>query len=277
MNKSRSVLVIGGGLFGSAITVFLARAGIDVILVIDPLEAHLRRNLCFSDIIATGMKKIEQIQASLIDESRLSEYQEESLSKSWEKAIKYLLNNRTVPVFFKKDFPDFLEVLNPAVIVAAQEEKTISFSDHSAGLVMGLYPFYESNTECQLLIETRSNYHVGQIIPDEPLQNAEFDFHLFKQPFQQIHAPLEGIFTSLKNIGDPVSVAEPIGLITGIEIRSPYAGQIWGLLHSGRILFSKQPMALVYEGMPHQGYQYFDFKHIAVAGSVLKEILYYFS
>jgi xanthine dehydrogenase accessory factor len=277
MNKNRSVLVIGGGLFGSAITVFLARAGLEVILVIDPLEAGLRRNLCFSDIIATGKKEIEQIQASFIDESRLSEYQEDSLSQSWKKAIRFLLDNRTVPVFFQNEFPDFLEVLNPAVIVATQEEKSIPFLDHSAGLVIGLYPFYDSRTECQLLIEARSNYYVGQIISDDRLQHTEFDFHFFKQPFQQIHAPLEGIFTSLKNIGEPVSVGDPVGSIAGIEIRSPYAGQIWGLLHSGRILNPKQPMALVYEGIPHPGYKHFEFKQIAVAGSVLKEILYYFS
>jgi len=276
MRPSQPVLVIGGGLFGSAITVFLARAGIEVILVIDPLEADLRRNLCFSDIIASGQKEIEQIRASLIDESHLAEDREQSLSHSWQKAVRFLLDNRTVPAFFAKDFPDYLEVLDPAVCVLAQEDRTIPFSDHDAGLVIGLYPFFPPDATCQILIETRLNYQLGQVIRDDPSTMLDFDYHFFKQPFQHVHAPLEGIFTSLKNIGDPVLVGEPIGTIAGIEIRSPYNGQIWGLLHSGRILRPKQSMALIFEGEVQSGYQFFDYRQIAVAGSVLREILYYF-
>ena len=73
MRKSKTVLVVGGGLFGSAITLYLNRAGLDTVLVIDPTEADLRRNLCFSDVISTGRKEIQQVSAVLVDEKLLVE------------------------------------------------------------------------------------------------------------------------------------------------------------------------------------------------------------
>jgi len=275
MKKSRAVVIMGGGLFGSAITLFMNRAGLETILVLDPAEADLRRNLCFSDVISTGKKEIQQVAAVLVDESHLADSAEETLSHAWKKTINFYLNNRSVPVFFHKDFPDFLEVLNPEVIVGAQERITVELASDSANLVIGLYPYYQLNSGCKLLVETRLNYFIGQIFREDPAENVDIDFHFFKQPYQKIHTPLEGVFITQKNIGDPITVGEPIGTIQDIEIRSPYAGQIWGLLHSGRYMQRKQAIALIYEGNPHQGFQCFDFGHLAVAGTVLREVLYF--
>jgi xanthine dehydrogenase accessory factor len=275
MRGSKIVLVVGGGLLGSAITVFLNRAGIETILVIDPAEADLRHNLCFSDVISSGRKEVQQVSAVLVDENLLAENKGENFSETWKNAIKFHLDNRTVPVFFCTEFPDFLEELNPEIIIAAQEKTTVKFSPDSAKLIIGLYPYYKINSGCKLLVETRRNYFVGQVYQEDPDDNDELDHRFFKQPFQEVHTPLEGVFATQKTIGDSISVGEPLGTIQDIEIRSPYEGQIWGLLHSGRFMHPKQAIALIYEGTSHPGYQYFDYGKLAVAGTVLREILYF--
>lgn len=275
MKRSRAVVVIGGGLFGSAITLSLNRAGIETILVIDPTEAHLRRNLCFSDVISTGRKEIQQVSAVLVDENQLAEDREESFSQAWQKAIGFHQNSRNVPVVIHHEFPDFLEVLKPEVIVGAQEHISVQIESDSAKLFIGLFPHYHMDSGCRFLVETRLNYYVGQILQADPDDNVELDHHFFRQPFQKIHTPLEGVFTTQKKLGDPITTGEPIGTIQDIEIRSPYEGQIWGLLHSGRLMHPKQAIALIYEGMPHPGFQYYDFGQLAVAGTILREILYF--
>ncbi len=275
MKRSRAVVVIGGNLFGSAITLSLNRAGIETILVLDPAEADLRRNLCFSDVISTGRKEIQQVSAVLVDEEHLAENTGEAFSQAWKKTIGFYLDNRSVPVFFHTEFPDFIDVLHPEVIVGTQERITVELASDSATLVIGLYPNYQVNSGCKFLVETRLNYFVGHIFQEDPVENIETDHRFFRQPFQKVHTPLEGVFTTQKNIGDPVTAGEPVGTIQDIEIRSPYEGQIWGILHSGRFIQPKQAIALIYEGAPHPGFQYFDFGQLAVAGSVLREVLYF--
>lgn len=275
MKRSRVVVVIGGGLFGSAITLSLNRAGIETILVIDPAEANLRRNLCFSDVISTGRKEIQQVSAVLVDENQLAENSEESLSQAWQKAIGFHLNNRDVPVLIHNEFPDFLDLLKPEVIVGAQEHISVEIESDSSKLFIGLFPYYHMNSGCKFLVETRLNYFIGQMLPADPDEYLELDHHFFRQPFQKIHTPLEGVFATQKQLGDLIDTGQPIGTIQNIEIRSPYAGQIWGLLHSGRFMHPKQAIALIYEGTPHPGFQYYDFGQLAVAGTVLREILYF--
>jgi xanthine dehydrogenase accessory factor len=275
MRRSRAVVVLGGGLYGSAITLSLNRAGIETVLVIDPAEANLRRNLCFSDVTSTGRKEIQQVSAILVDENLLAANHEESFSEVWKKTIDFHLDNGDVPVFIHNEFPNFLDELNPEVIVGAQELISIELASDSAKLIIGLYPYYQLNSGCKILIETRLNYFIGQILHADSDVNVDIEPRFFRQPFQQIHTPLEGVFITQKELGDSITTGEPIGTIQDIEIRSPYEGQIWGLLHSGRLMQPKQAIALIYEGNPHPGFQYFDFGQLAVAGSVLREVLYF--
>ena len=200
MRRSRGVVVIGGGLFGSAITLSLNRAGIETILVIDPAEANLRRNLCFSDVTSSGRKEIQQVSAVLVDENQLAENQEESFSEAWKKTIDFHLDNRNVPVFFQNEFPDFLDELHPEVIVGAQEHISLELASDSAKLFIGLYPYYQMDSGCNFLIETRLNYFIGQILHANPDEIVDIEPRFFRQPFQKIHTPLEGVFVTQKKI-----------------------------------------------------------------------------
>ena len=61
--------------------------------------------------------------------------------------------------------------------------------------------------------------------------------------------------------------------LDNIQIKSPYNGQIWGLLHSGHIVAHHEPLASIFTGSFNDGYKYFDFQHKAVAGTILREVL----
>ena len=57
-----------------------------------------------------------------------------------------------------------------------------------------------------------------------------------------VNAPLEGLFISSRDIGDHLDEREIIGTINDINILSPLAGYLTGILHSGHYVAGSQPL-----------------------------------
>jgi len=276
MTQAGLVIILGGNEFASAIAEALVKSGIPVVMVIHQQETPLRRSICFSEAVLSGLKEIQGVSAVPIDENLLSQFSTASLSGQWRLAIQYCINNHALPVFLENDFPDHLAVLKPQVIIKSHPDFFVDYPLDSASLIIGLHPWHLVNRHCHFSVESRSNHQLGEIFFQPPSLLPEFDTHFFRYPFEEIHSPLEGPFISLKNIGDKIQHHEAVGTIQEIQIRSPYDGQIWGLIHSGRLVKAKQPLALIYQGIPSNAFNLFDYRHKAVAGSVLKEILHFF-
>ena len=276
MTRADLVIILGGNEFGSAIAAALVKTRIPVAMVIHPQETPLRRSICFSEAVLIGKKEIQDIQAVLINENLLSQFAPASLSEQWRRSIEFCINNHSLPVFLDNEFPDYLEILKPQIIIKTHPVFFIDCPLESAALSIGLHPWHMINRHCHLSVESRSNYQLGEVFFQTPEVLPEFDTHFFKYPFEEIHSPLEGTFISDKNIGEKIQHHEAIGTIQGIHIRSPYDGQIWGLIHSGRLVKAKQPLALIYQGILSNAFTLFDYRHKAVAGSVLKETLHFF-
>jgi xanthine dehydrogenase accessory factor len=276
MNQADLVVILGGDEFGSAIAATLVRARISVVMVLHPQETSLRRSICFSEAMLVGRKEILGVRAELINENILSQYPSASHPEKWRRAIDFYITEHSLPVFLETEFPDYLKILEPPLIIKTHPEFFIDYPLDSASLIIGLHPWHLTTGHCHLSIETRSNQQLGEVFFQPPEALPEFDTHFFKYPFEEIHSPLEGAFISDKNIGEKILGHESIGSIQGIQIRSPYNGQIWGLTHSGHLVKAKQPLALIYQGMVSNAYKLFDYRQKVVAGSVLKEVLHFF-
>jgi xanthine dehydrogenase accessory factor len=276
MTRADLVVILGGNEFGSAIAAALVRTRVSVVMVTHPQELSLRRSICFSEAVLIGQKEIQDIQAVLINENLLSQFPSASLSEQWCHSIEFCINSHLLPVFLANEFPNYLEILTPQIIIKTHPVFFVDCPLESATLTIGLHPFHLINSHCHLSVESRSNYQLGEVFSQPPEGLPEFDTHFFKYPFEEIHAPLEGTFISDKDIGEKIQHHEAIGSIQGIQIRSPYDGQIWGLLHSGHLVKAKQPLVLIYQGISSNAFKLFDYRHKTVAGSVLKEILHFF-
>lgn len=272
MKAERSVLVIGGGEFGSAIAWYLHQAQFPVSLVFRPGEMHLRRPICFGEAAFTGRKTIDGVSAVLISPENLEQTDAETLTEQWERAILFQQKNRVIPAWLESDFKDFLSVLHPGAIILSEPEIPAELDLNSAELVIGLFPHHQPGRDCHLSVETRQNYFLGTVYSETPPGRSSLDRHFFHNPFEEITAPLEGLFVSGKNIGGKVRQNEPVGTINNIEIRSPYDGQIWGIYHSGKMIPAKQTLALVYTGAGRDEFAHFGFQHRAVGGAVLREL-----
>ncbi len=276
MMATRQVLVAGGDEFGSAIAAYLRKAGIAVVLSEQAEKRDLRRNICFSEALFSGTQVVDDVPALLIDENILMNFEAAALDERWNKAVNFYVQDRQIPMFTEKEFPHFIDTLQPEVIIRTDINPFFDITLQSAPLIIGLHPCHKLNETCHIAIESRQNYNIGQVYTSDPEPSPDFDRHFFKQPFEKIHAPLEGVFVSDKNIGDNISRNQAIGKIDDIEIRSPYDGQIWGLSHSGKIIRSGEAMALIFEGPSSDGFKRFDFRHKTVAGAALKEVLHFF-
>ncbi len=275
MSSRKIVLVLGGGEFASAIAYFLRLADISVGMIFCDTENHLRRPICFHEAIHCRTKNIHDISAVLVTEEHLDLATGKTLEQKWQNAIEYLMKNREIPVFRENEYPEFIQKLKPDIIIKTEKQGFSELPIDSAGMIIGLHPRHRLHDECHLVIESRLNYFTGESYTSAPIENPDFDKSLFRQPFEEVLSPLSGVFTTKRNIGEEVQRNEAIGKINQIEIRSPYQGQFWGLSHSGRMVNSKQPLALIYQGPVSTAYHFFDFRHRAVAGTALREVLHF--
>jgi xanthine dehydrogenase accessory factor len=275
MKAFKFIPIIGGGEFASAIAFYLWKAHLPTVMVVLENEIHLRRPVCFGEAAKTGQKQIENANAILINADHLASYQEESSSKRWQKAIQFHHENNSIPIFLLEELPGFLEILKPDILIQTIGFRKYNFVIDAAPLVIGLYPYHQPGTDCHVCVETRLNHWLGSMYHHVPPEYPEIDLHLFRRTFDEVNSPLEGVFVATKEIGEEIEVNEALGTIQNIEIRSPYKGQIWGLVHSGKIIFPKQPLALIYDGKSDRAFTQFDFRHRVVAGAVLREIFHF--
>ncbi len=273
MNNLPTILILGGGEYASAIAFYLSRSCLPVVMAIHESEFHLRRPICFAEAVIDGKKKIEQVLAISLNEKRLGNLNGISYKENWKKAVHFEIDNKNIPIFLNTELSNFIEVLEPSIIVKGIGRYFSEVQIDDANLVIGLYPFHQIEDECHVAIETRQNFWLGSVYTSKPLTTPDFDHQLFKQPFQEVQTPIEGVFITQKEIGQIINHNEAFGKIDGVEIRSPYNGQIWGLFHSGRIIQAKEPLALIYEGKKSDAFKHFSYQHITVAGTVLRECL----
>jgi len=275
MMSNQLVLVLGGGDVGSAIASYLYHAGLPVALVVETADKNLRRPICFSEALFSGKKKIGDLSGVLVTPEDIEKISEEKLEDRWRNAIWFHIRNRTLPVFSSGDLPSFFDVLQPLVVIRSEPDTFASVTPDSADLVIGIFPHHLPGRDCHLAVESRFNFRLGEVYYQEPEKQPDFDLHFFKNPFSEVFSPLEGVFVAYKEIGEKIKLDEPFGTVNGIEIRSPYNGQIWGLFHSGRIIHPKQVLAIVFEGPTGDHYAHFGFYEHAIAGTVLREVLKY--
>lgn len=268
--------ICGGGEIASAAAIRLFKCGYPVVMFAGREENLLRYHLCLGEALFLGQKTVEDVTATILSEELLAEQQEKSLDGPLAGGIRYLLKDRKIPVLEAVEFEQTIPLLSLQALVNAQpaSRAPIAVSIDHAPLVIGLHPFHQPGVQCHFAVESRLNYFLGRVISTGihlPEESSPGDF--FKDPFAYCQTPVEGLWLSLKAIGDAIRYNEAIGKINGIEIRSPHEGQLWGLAHSGRFLSAKSPVALIYRGKANERYRYLSFRENAIAGGIVQAVM----
>ena len=266
-------IIYGGGEFASCIASYLFQAGLPVAMVVNPRQVYLRHPVCLGQALTLGHKRVGEVEARAVSPETLEMRNAASWEEKWKQAVWFLIHDRAIPLWSLDDFPQFTEVLSPGFLVASEVVPSMEDWVKEVPVSIGLHPPVSEDSGFSFLVETGWNYHLGRAFRETPLPATVQDFHFFKKPFVNVPSPIAGTFLAIKKIGESIRVNEPIGTVEGIEIRSPYEGQIWGLFPSGRIVSAKAVLALIFQGKGKEEYSHFGFDHRAVAGTVLRIIL----
>jgi xanthine dehydrogenase accessory factor len=275
MNKETPIFIYGGNEIASAIALKLFNSRVNVVLYVTADEAFLRHNLCFGDAIFQNQKTIENVTAVTIPEDLMASTNNNSLLEKVKDATDYIIKDRKIPVLNQISLDEALEAITPKIVVHTMPTDAPGMELESEAHVIGLYPDHSPGKDCHFAIETRLNYRLGEIYNPETrdISAIKSELHFLKDPFSLCPAPIEGVWVALKEIGEEIKYYDPLGKINDIEIRSPYDGQIWGIVHSGKYYAAKSTIAKIHTGLPSENYRYFSFRENAIAGGVLEAVL----
>lgn len=270
------ILLIGGNPIASAISVRLTYAGYDCIHHITGVEENLRYHLSFGDAVFRGSRTIDGLTAATFSEDKLAEDVAKGLSEDelLQENITYMLADKKNPVLHDVPIETAVKVIQPAAIILTGTSDTPSLLD-SAGLVVGLHPNHIIGSDCHIAVDSRLCQTLGNVItPGEEIREGlTIENRFFNDPFAYCHSPIPGAWIANKSIGEEVEENEALGKIENIEIRSPYAGQVWGIAHSGRLIDARGTVAMILQGEASEDVFQLGFRERAIAGGVLEAVL----
>lgn len=264
------IVIMGAGDRGTAAALRLFHSGFQPVLLErgQPSDLHFIRN--FTDVIYCERKTVEDVQAAVVLPATPDQVLPEQLRKC--------AANRIIPVINTLDTgdQDILKRIRPEVLVDCtrsfgQTKKTdLAWSDFPCVIRIGF--IYNVGEDGHYIIGDNQQYYGlvfssrHQITPEYPALDTV------------LRSPLQGVFQTVKRIGDEVQERETIGLINNIKIMAPNKGYITGLLHSGHFVLAGQPLfELVSYQKSREALVTLPANCRAIAGGILETVLRHLS
>lgn len=254
------IFMRGGGDLASGVVYRLYRAGIPVVVAELPQPLVVRRLVSFAEVVYRGSFQVEGVPAQLASDSA---------------SALDLLAREIVAVVVDPQGLSRLE-LKPLVIVDGRMAKRLpDIAIDAAPLIIGLGPGFIAGENCHAVIETNRGHAMGRVIWEGP---AEADTGIPEaveryRAERVLRAPAAGVITAMANIGDVLSVGQPVAEISGEIITAPFDGVLRGLVHPGIVIRKGMKIGDVDpRGDPAYCTRISD-KSLAVGGGVLEAIL----
>lgn len=211
------ILIRGAGDLASGIAHRLCRSGFRVCLVDTATPMAVRRMVAFSEAVYEGEKTIEGITAVRISRP-------EEISSVWEKGqIPLLIDPAN----------EIRHTLKPHVLVdAILAKRNTGTRKSDAPLVIGMGPGFYAGADVHVVIETNRGHNLGKLILDgsaEPNTGVPGSIGGFSVE-RVLRAPCDGVFKSLKDIGDKVIKGELVARVADMPIHGSIDGIIRGML-----------------------------------------------
>ncbi len=251
----------GAGEMASAVAWRLFCANIQKIFMMEverPLA--VRRAVSFCEVVYEGSQKVEDVEAVKV--SNL-----EGIREAWE--------NHKIAVIVDPQWRS-LQKLRPDVTVdAILAKKNLGTNLAEAPLVVGLGPGFSAGKDVHMVIETNRGHNLGRIITTGSAESntgipGSIGGHDVKRV---LRAPVKGVFTALRSIGDLVKSGEVIGSVENLAIPAEIDGILRGLIRSE----TNVTAGLKLGDIDPRGKREFCYtisdKARAIAGSVLEAIL----
>ncbi|MHB1399633.1 MAG: selenium-dependent molybdenum cofactor biosynthesis protein YqeB [Trichloromonadaceae bacterium] len=222
--KDRLILIKGAGEMATGVACRLYRANFRRILMLEiPAPLAVRRRVSFSEAIPEGQMQVEGIVAVRVetDQDLLAAWAEGSV------AVRVDPQGESV----RRCRPDVL-------IDATLAKRNLGLKSADAPLVIALGPGFVAGQDCHIVIETNRGHDLGRLITcgaaaaDTGVPGEISGF----SKERVLRAPIAGLFSSARQIGDPVRRGEVIGSVAAAPVTATIDGFLRGLIRPETIV-----------------------------------------
>jgi xanthine dehydrogenase accessory factor len=254
------VLVRGGGDLATGVAWRLHVSGFKVVITEIPQPMAVRRKVSFSDAVYDKETEVEGVKALCVHDPR-------EVFSVWEKGW--------IPVMVDPD-AESRHTLQPQVFVdAILAKKNLGTRLSYAPLVIALGPGFEVGKDAHYVVETNRGHRLGRLLtsgsaqPDTgvpgPVQGITSE--------RVLRAPVDGLWETTKNIGDPVHEGETVGRVNDRFVHSKIEGVLRGLIRPGISVTQGLKIGDVDPRGDRSSCFTISEKALAIAGGVLEGIL----
>ncbi|WP_145025201.1 selenium-dependent molybdenum cofactor biosynthesis protein YqeB [Geobacter argillaceus] len=219
--KDRVIIIRGAGEMATGVACRLFRANFRRILMLEtPSPLAVRRRVSFCEAVHEQTVSVEGIEAVKVSNER-------ELQQAWATGqIAVTVDPKGESIAHYR--PDLL-------IDATLAKRNLGISKDDAPLVIALGPGFSAGRDCHVVIETNRGHDLGRLIRTG---TAEADTGIPGDiagytAERVLRAPAAGLFTTEKEIGDPVRKGEVIGTVGSAEATAQIGGILRGLIRPG--------------------------------------------
>ena len=214
------VVIRGGGDLATGVAEVLYQSGFKILILDIEKPSSIRRSVCFSEAIYDGVTKVENIICKKVEN-------ENEIEKCW--------NEKIIPIMVDEK-GDIIKKIKPDVVVdSIIAKKNLGTTKDMAPITIALGDGFEAGKDVDVVIETMRGHNLGRIITSgRAMKNTGIPGEIKGVSKDRvIYSKANGIFSSVKKIGDTVQKDEIIGYVGNVEIRGKISGVLRGIIREG--------------------------------------------
>ena len=255
------VLIRGGGEVASGIAYRLHLSHIRVCLTEVATPLAVSRGTTFSEAVFDGVKTVMGVRAELVPA------QQEEIYRVWQQG--------SIPIIIDPE-ASIKERIKPDVLVdAIMAKRKTDTKITDAQLVIGVGPGFYAGRDVHVVVESNHSRNLGRVIFEgEAEKNTGIPVAIGGLAEERVvWSPRAGIFTSNREIGDPVVAGEVVGQVGDLPLEAPISGMLRGLIRSGVSVAKGSKLIEVDPVHDSITCNYITDKMLAIGEGVLKAIM----
>jgi xanthine dehydrogenase accessory factor len=217
---TQKIIVRGGGDLATGVVQKFFRAGFPVAILETPAPTAIRRSVALCEAVYDGFTKVEDVECRKVANT-------DEMEDCWQEGI--------VPLLIDPSGESIPKIRPAAVIDAILAKRNTGTHRGMADITIALGPGFCAGKDVDIVIETMRGHDLGRLIlqgyarPNTGIpgeiegRNAE----------RVLHAPVSGIVTHKKRIGDLVEKDEILFTVGETEVCAPFTGLLRGLIREG--------------------------------------------
>ena len=214
------VVIRGGGDLATGVAEVLYQSGFKILILDIEKPSSIRRSVCFSEAIYDGVTKVENIICKKVEN-------ENEIEKCW--------NEKIIPIMVDEK-GEIIKKIKPDVVVdSIIAKKNLGTTKEMAPITIALGDGFEAGKDVDIVVETMRGHNLGRIITSgRAMKNTGIPGEIKGVSKDRvIYSLANGIFSSVKKIGDTVQKDEIIGYVGDVEIRGKISGVLRGIIREG--------------------------------------------